>query len=158
WWPEYEVEVNNFGIAAFNPIETCSDKRTSKDKGVGADWCVRPKLEAQLRNFLVGGALGTGELVNTLLKEKLAGNGILPTELPKFPEGLQGLTGLGGFPGVTEARHIGQSHWSGIQPGDQVTELEAHVYRTMLSVVTSMSRTQSEQVGYRRRGKGKSVE
>lgn len=104
WWPEFEIEVNGYGIAAINPIAHS-----------------RPDL---LRKALTRVKKSTFDPVAISALRTLYGN-----------------TPDAGIPGeLRDDPHIGNTQWSGMLPGDQTYQNEAHIYETVIDDEASEKR------------------
>jgi len=122
WWPENEIEIHNYGRTVFDPTYECGNEMLQHGKLTD----FLKELSASLTAFNPGGSPGG----TTYVTGKQAG---IPDKLRESP-------------------HIGESHWAGIQPGDETFTGEAHVYRTYLDVLTALNHPQgsSTQFGYKR--------
>ncbi len=116
WWPTYEVEINNFGISAINPVDA-GYARLARDKLLEN---LKKYMEGDLKDDLREYAeeLGFGD------PEKFE------REYESVVEQLKALP----LP-------VGQTHYSGNEPVDQTTVAEAHVYLTELQDRTSKMRS-----------------
>lgn len=80
WWPEWEVETNNFGIAAFNPIVEGRVDLLHPMVGQLLESIFRPVAESYIEGKFTGGV--TAEIPDELREEPHLGNahfaGLLP--------------------------------------------------------------------------------
>lgn len=121
WWPENQIEIHNYGRTVFDPTFECNNQEFQ---------------HGRLTDFL--------RTMSTYLTR------FTP---PGMPAGAVSTTGRGaGIPdGLRFDPHIGESHWAGIQPGDEVFTGEAHVYRTYLNTLTALNNPgDSTWLGYKR--------
>jgi hypothetical protein len=112
WWPENEVEIQNYERTVFNPTYECGN--TQPPKSFKHDDLTRflKTVRASLTKFQSGGGIA-GEV--------------------SYDENEAGVSKLRFDP------NIGESHWAGLLPGDQTFTAEAHVYRTYNDVLTSLN-------------------
>lgn len=117
WWPENEVEINNYETTAFDPAWEC---------GNNTEYFHKP-----LTDFLRQ-AQAHLNMINKATVYKTTKEAGIPDALREDP-------------------FIGNSHWAGLLPGDQILAGEAHVWRTYLASLASLNnREGGGWLGYKR--------
>ena len=133
WWPENEIEIQNYERTVFNPLYECKNNEVPNSfKHADLTDFLR-KLQASLTVFTPPAASDPNKSP-------------IPAKEP--------LKKTAQEVGASKLRFdpdIGESHWAGLLPGDQTFVAEAHVYRTYTDVLTSLNYPGSEtELGYKR--------
>jgi hypothetical protein len=125
WWPENEIEIHNYGRTVFDPTFECGNQHLTNAPLID----FLKTLKASLTKFQPAGSDISGSQNPVMVSGREAG---IPDELRYSP-------------------HIGNTHWAGIQPGDEVFSGEAHLYRTYLNTLTALNHPgDSTWLGYKR--------
>lgn len=114
WWPEYEVEINQFGVASINVIDPASVRLPRPD-------LVHEVLSQQLET-------GYELAATTVLEDKWMVN----TGAANIP------------PALRNNPHLGNSAHAGIEPPDLNSHSDAHIYRSYLQDATSRKRPEGD--------------
>lgn len=133
WWPENEVEIENYGVSAFYPFFECRNGKNADPEEFNFGYTY---LTNFLRKYKAVTSAKAGDGTEVKIDHALSSN---PLD-PAFVNPL-----LRTWP------HIGNSQWAGMLPGDQTFQAEAHSWRTFLHTLALINKKDEDgYTGYRR--------